>query len=448
MPAMSPSRRREASLGECVACPCEVRCRQSVQAQLPVFDCPFRVDRIVVPLPYGQQLLRVEIVGATVGRVRLNVGSGSGLYPRSRRAPEVPFQTEIRPSVNPRYGRQTGSSAHRIEIEHRHTPPVAVGELHYAPLMQGGASEAVGVVLCDDELESGSRDGGAETHVAGEMSQLGAERLAHAHHRCLVRAEKAVGAGALHSSHRRVVGAEYVILAVYFIYVVSLAHGIAGRDDHSLRTLHVAAEIRFDLDGAHLVVFVNGVDLAVVVEEHGEVVDVASHVLVLPRSGGIIGYKHLHAVPVDVGEYIELPVVIPYAGCPDALPIGFLSVGEVEFRAVVEAVEAVTQEFPVDEVARMEHYESRGAVHGCAGEIIVVADADYVGVGKLVVEEGICKRAVAVVGSPRHGRFGSVARHSEHGGSGEEKCFEEFHIYHDWFTWLIYKRKFTHKKRD
>ena len=48
----------------------------------------------------------------------------------------------------------------------------------------------------------------------------------------------------------------------------------------------------------------------------------------------------------------------------------------------------------------MKYDKSRYGVHGGAGKIVVVAHTDDVGVGKLIIEQGVGKRAVAIVGGP------------------------------------------------
>ena len=48
----------------------------------------------------------------------------------------------------------------------------------------------------------------------------------------------------------------------------------------------------------------------------------------------------------------------------------------------------------------MKDYEPRHSVHGGAGEIVVVSDADNVRVGEFIVEERIGIGSVAIVGAP------------------------------------------------
>lgn len=63
-------------------------------------------------------------------------------------------------------------------------------------------------------------------------------------------------------------------------------------------------------------------------------------------------------------------------------------------------VETVAPLFPVDEIAGVEDIYAGNGVHGGTGEIVVVADTQDIGVGKFIIEKGIGKGAVAVVGGP------------------------------------------------
>src|SRR5579862_3515526 len=51
----------------------------------------------------------------------------------------------------------------------------------------------------------------------------------------------------------------------------------------------------------------------------------------------------------------------------------------------------------------MQHRQPRHGVHRGAGQIVVLANADQIGVGKLVVEQRVRERAVAVVSVPGAG---------------------------------------------
>ena len=81
----------------------------------------------------------------------------------------------------------------------------------------------------------------------------------------------------------------------------------------------------------------------------------------------------------------------------------------------VETVEAITDVLPVDKVFGMEDNKARYGVHRRAGEIVVIAYSEDVGVGELVVEQRIGERAVTIVSRPRPLQGGSTKRCHQHG---------------------------------
>lgn len=226
----------------------------------------------------------------------------------------------------------------------------------------------------------------------------------------LVRSIGRIGTSALHSAYRCVVGTDDVIPSVNLIDMVSLTHCVSCRYDDPFALFDEAAEVRFHLYHPHFVVSVDGVYLPVIVEEDGEVVDVATHVDVLPWTGRIFADENLQAVSVDIGEDIELPVVVADAGSPDTLSIRLFSVLQTEFVTHLEAVETIAQETPVYQILGVEHYDAWRAMHGGAGQVEVITHSDEVGVRKLVVEEGVGKGAVAVVSCPGLGVYGLLGR--------------------------------------
>ena len=72
-----------------------------------------------------------------------------------------------------------------------------------------------------------------------------------------------------------------------------------------------------------------------------------------PGACRIIGNEYLHTMSVDIGEYIEFPLVIADAGSPDSLSVGFFTVRKPEFVSHIQLVESVTKELPVDKVFGM-----------------------------------------------------------------------------------------------
>ena len=107
----------------------------------------------------------------------------------------------------------------------------------------------------------------------------------------------------------------------------------------------------------------------------------------------------MQAFSVDVGKDVELTVGIADAGSPDALTIDFLMVLQGELVvSEVEAIEAIADVLPVHKVLRVEDDQAGNGMHRGAGQIVVVAYTQDVWVAELVVEQGVGKRAVAVVG--------------------------------------------------
>jgi hypothetical protein len=67
----------------------------------------------------------------------------------------------------------------------------------------------------------------------------------------------------------------------------------------------------------------------------------------------------------------------------------------------VEAVETIRDILPVHEILRVQYDQSWHSMHSGSREVVVVANTEDIWVGKLVVEQGVSKRTIAVVGSPR-----------------------------------------------
>ena len=142
------------------------------------------------------------------------------------------------------------------------------------------------------------------------------------------------------------------------------------------------------------------VDLAIVVEQHRQIVQRAFHRAVLPRTGRILRREQLRLLAVHVAEDIEGAVAVTERGRPQPLAIDVLAVFEAKCRAEIELRRRVREEFPVDQVARVQDRQAGHRVHGRAGEIEILADADHVRIGEFLVEKRIGERAVAIVGCP------------------------------------------------
>ena len=122
----------------------------------------------------------------------------------------------------------------------------------------------------------------------------------------------------------------------------------------------------------------NGVYL-VVVEENGEVVDVALNHYMLPWTTNIVGNISLKSLAVDISKYIEFTFVIADARSPYALTVNLFAANKREGRVVeVEAVEAIADLLPVYKVFGMQDVYSWYRVHGSTSKIVVVANTQDV----------------------------------------------------------------------
>ena len=91
--------------------------------------------------------------------------------------------------------------------------------------------------------------------------------------------------------------------------MVPLAYAIAFGYDGALRSLHRSAHVGLQLRTLHLAVAVNGINLAVIIEQHAEVIDITLHVVVCPRTAYILCRVALQTLTVDVGKNIEQVIV-------------------------------------------------------------------------------------------------------------------------------------------
>ena len=135
----------------------------------------------------------------------------------------------------------------------------------------------------------------------------------------------------------------------------------------------------------------------------------SGQLVALPRTSNRLGAENVETRAVVVGEDIEHPVVIPDARCPDASAVDVSA-----FHAVVPSkvvfIHAVAGQFPVHQVLGMHEDDCRVHVHRRAGNVIIVADTNGVGVFEFLIKQRVGISAVPVVGGPVFGRVG--------GGSG------------------------------
>ena len=106
----------------------------------------------------------------------------------------------------------------------------------------------------------------------------------------------------------------------------------------------------------------------------------------LPGACRIVGYEYLHAMSVDIGEYIELSLMIANTWSPYPLPIGFFAVGKPEFISHIQSVECITKELPVNEIFRVQYDQSGHTVHGGTCHVEVFSYANDVRVREFIVE--------------------------------------------------------------
>ncbi len=295
----------------------------------------------MIPLPYRFQCLLVEVVTSVIRCSRLG-GRIIGFKPCARCTPQILFQSEVRPSVNPCDRRKGCGTPHSIEILHGYAPPFSIFGLHDTALMNSGTREHVVWSFVLSKLETLFGYGSSQTGIACSQGCRIPERLTSTDHTGLIRSVDIFGTGALHASHWRVVCRNDIIHPVDFIYMMSFTHRITFGYNHLFRTLDRSAEVGFQLGAGNVSVFVYGIDLTIVIEEDGEVVDITIYAFVCPRTFDVVCDIHMQSMTVDIREYIIFTVMVTDAGSPYSLTVHTLSVLEIKFGEIeVEPVETV-----------------------------------------------------------------------------------------------------------
>ncbi len=82
--------------------------------------------------------------------------------------------------------------------------------------------------------------------------------------------------------------------------MMSLANTVTLWDDDPIGSLYRSAHIGLQLCTMHLTILVDGVDFAIVIEEHRKVVDVALHIMMLPRATNILRCVALQPLAIDI----------------------------------------------------------------------------------------------------------------------------------------------------
>ena len=290
-----------------------------------------------------------------------------------------------------------------MEVHHQQRPPLTALILDDATLMDVRTGGGILVDLGDTELSTIMTD--AVLLTLRHLCQRGgmvAEGLIGGDGDGLIRSPDALRSTAECAAIGFVVSRYKVVHAIDLIHVVPLADSVTLWDNRAFGLLDRPAHIRLQLGTLHLTIAVDGVNLAIVIEEHAEVVDATLHVMVLPRATDILRGIALQTLAVDIGKHIELAVGITDGRRPDTLTVDLLMILQREgIVSEVETVEAVGDILPVHEILRVKDHETWYGVHRGAGKIVVIANTQDVGVGKLVVEERVSKRAVAVISCPR-----------------------------------------------
>jgi len=159
-------------------------------------------------------------------------------------------------------------------------------------------------------------------------------------------------------------------------------------------TIHIATEIGFYFNGMDFVITIDG-------PEHREVMYPSTHIVMLPRAFRVVGYIHLHAYAVDIGEDMEFTIEVANARGPDALSVGFLTILQTEMGVVdLQPVESIATEVPVHQIFRFQHHKSWITMHGCSNQIERITHSNQIRVGKLIIEQGIGVGAVPIISSP------------------------------------------------
>ena len=182
---------------------------------------------------------------------------------------------------------------------------------------------------------------------------------------------------------------------------MSLTHRIAFRNHHLAAALYRTTQIGLQFRNGHVAILVHGINLAILIEEHREVVDIAINFMMRPRTLGTVRDIHLQAMSVDIGEDIELSVVIADGRRPDTLSVSLLAIAEIEIIRIIKAVETIGRELPIYEILGMEHHQSRHTVHRSTCQIVILPYSDNIRIRKLIIKQRIGKGTITIICRPR-----------------------------------------------
>ena len=120
-----------------------------------------------------------------------------------------------------------------------------------------------------------------------------------------------------------------------------------------------------------------------------------------PRTLGTVRNINLQSMPVDIGEDIELAVMISDGRRPDTLSVSLLAIAEIEVIRIIQSVEAIRRKFPIHQIPGMENHQSRHTVHRGTRQIVILPYSDDIRVRKLIIKQRVCKGTITIICRPR-----------------------------------------------
>src|SRR4029453_6249352 len=121
----------------------------------------------------------------------------------------------------------------------------------------------------------------------------------------------------------------------------TLAHpGLLG-NDLSLCLWNDVSQIIVELRQLQRAISPDRVHLAIIIEQHGKIVQRPANGAALPRSGRVLRREHLRSVLVDVAEYIKRAVVITERWSPQSLAVNIPAAFQTELRPQIEFIRRV-----------------------------------------------------------------------------------------------------------
>ena len=346
-------------------------CRVQAQDPRPLGQRPAAVVRIVIPLPLqaergAREIVRGRRFGEGLARNRLGAAIRHAMG-CVERAPD-------RPVVLPEDRAEAGRPPDRAGIAHHETHPAPVGQVDQRTLVA-----AAGIVDLRARLPRASQAFGARNRETQPARN---------------RVEQVIIAAA--ADHLR----SFCALHVMDLPVGDDAAEVGVERQQANRTVH--PDRRGDPRRA------------VGVEDEAGVESGAVEFVHRPRPLRVA--RAIDAcIPADRGDDdIEHAGVVAQAGGEQPLAIGVSAVAQLILRPGIEPRHDMAEQPPVHQIARMQQRQPRCIGEGGGDEIIVLADADDVGIGIVGEQDRVAVGAVALIGAP-HLR-------GKRGGGGEEQA--------------------------